>query len=163
MAWYVLMCSNRNEALIGKLIKALLITLGLDWRGHSQGKMRTSSWCMSTYPANKNATKFDAACGIRLGGQQWGCCGKPQKWYSKSCWCKLKTGIRVWSGGRLAIDQDSIFQFDMQDVQGLAMSCVYVCFVQIALRNSPSIFHKSKNWQQLRVIAISLHPTLARG
>jgi hypothetical protein len=58
---------------------------------------------------------------------------------------KLKAGIRLGSSNRLAVDQDPSFKFDMQRPQGLALVCIKICFVQVALRDGSWIFNKTKN------------------
>jgi hypothetical protein len=57
---------------------------------------------------------------------------------------KLKTGISFGSSNWLAVDQDPIFNFDMQQPQGLVIVCIKFCFIQVALRDGSRIFNKTK-------------------
>jgi hypothetical protein len=58
---------------------------------------------------------------------------------------KLKTGIRFRSSNWLAVDQDPVFKFDMQQPQCLAIVHIKICFVQVALRDGSRILNKTKN------------------
>jgi hypothetical protein len=58
---------------------------------------------------------------------------------------KLKMGIRLESSNWLTVNQDSIFKFDMQQMQGLALVCIKICFIQVALRDGSRILNKTKN------------------
>ena len=58
---------------------------------------------------------------------------------------KLKMGIRLESSNRLAVDQDFVFKFDMQRLQGFAIVCIKICFVQVALRDGSWILNKMEN------------------
>jgi hypothetical protein len=63
----------------------------------------------------------------------------------KNCGNKLKMGIRLGSSDWLAVDQDSVFKFDMRQPQGLVIVCIKIRFVQVALRDGSRILNKTKN------------------